>query len=254
MKLTEVCNYLNNLLKPENFEQDIAINGLQVACSNQEKEIKKIVFAVDACEQTIQRAIKAKADLIIVHHGLFWGKQIPITGVHYNRIKLLIQNDIALYASHIPLDANEEVGNNFGLAKRLELSNLEKFSSWRGMVLGVKGILPQKYTIEEIVKKIFPNNEKPLAILPFGKKEIQSVGIISGGAAEEVADAIEQNLDLYITGEISHENYHQCLENKMNFLAGGHYQTETVGVSLLMKKISQELNIETEFIEFPTNL
>ena len=98
------------------------------------------------------------------------------------------------------------------------------------------------------------DNQKPLCVLPFGKKEISTVGIISGGASHDVYQAIDENLDLYITGEIGHDNYHQCLENKINFIAGGHYQTETVGVSLLMKKLKEEKNIDTVFIDVPTGL
>ena len=93
-----------------------------------------------------------------------------------------------------------------------------------------------------------------LLYLPFGKKQISTVGIISGGANHDVSQAIDEGLDLYITGEIGHDNYHQCLENKINYIAGGHYQTETVGVNLLRKKLEEEKHLETVFIDVPTGL
>ncbi|MCR4790254.1 MAG: Nif3-like dinuclear metal center hexameric protein [Treponemataceae bacterium] len=254
MTLNELEKYFNSILKLENFENDISLNGLQVQNADKDAPIKKLAYAVDACYATVEKAIEEKADVLLVHHGFFWGHPLALTGSHYRVIKKMMENNLALYAAHIPLDANEEVGNNFGLAFRLGLENLEKFGSWRGMVLGVKGKFSKAMTIEEVQKKLFLENQKPLGVLPFGKKEISSVGIISGGACEDVEEAIAEGLDLYITGEISHQIYHQCLENKINFIAGGHYNTETVGVTLLAEKLKKETGLETVFIDVPTGL
>ena len=254
MTLRELNQYFNDILKPQDFLPDPSKNGIQVENSNLDKEIHKVAFAVDAALETILRAKETGADVLVVHHGIFWNDAFTLTGSAYKKIKALMDNDIALYAAHIPLDANKEVGNNYGLANRLGLQNQEEFGFWRGMGIGVKGNFESPLSIDQVISKLFVDNQKPFVVLPFGKKEISTVGIISGGASHDVYQAIEQNLDLYITGEIGHDNYHQCLENKINFIAGGHYQTETVGVNLLMKKLKEEKNIDTVFIDVPTGL
>ena len=255
MTLFEFDNYINSFLKRENFDNDIAINGIQIQNSDPEKkEIKKVAFAVDACEATAKAAAQAGADILFVHHGLFWGHCQPLTGSFYKRIQSFIKNDLALCAYHIPLDANNPYGNNYGLAARLGLTDCLPFGTWRGMTLGVKGNLPKPLTVEEIAQKVLGDGKKPLTVLPFGNKEIHTVGIISGGAGEDVADAVEEKLDCYITGAYEHEDYHFAREMGINVIAGGHYETETVGVSLVMKKVEQELGLECVFIDEPTGL
>ena len=255
MTLIEFDNYINSFLRKEDFEKDISLNGIQI--QNREpdsKEIKKVAFAVDACQATARLAAEKGCDALFVHHGLFWGGCETITGSFYKRISTFINNDLALLAYHLPLDANIPYGNNAGLAARLGLTNLETFGEWRGMTIGVRGNLPAALTIEELAEKVLAPGEKPLAILPFGKKEICTVGIISGGATEDVEQAIELGLDAYITGESSHELYHYVEECGMNMICGGHYQTETLGVNLVKEKLEKEKGIECVFIDLPTML
>ena len=122
------------------------------------------------------------------------------------------------------------------------------------MTIGVKGVLPAELTIDEIAQKLLRPGKKPSSIIALGKKNIKTVGIISGGASEDVADAIDEKLDCYITGEFAHEDYHIARENNINVIAGGHYETETVGVSLVMQKVQSELGLECLFIDIPTGL
>ena len=255
MTLNELCNYFNSFLNIENYCSDPSDNGLQVQNSSPDsKQIRKVAFAVDACQESIDKAVAANADLLFVHHGLYWGKSVPLVNNHYNRIATLIKNDIALYACHIPLDASKVVGNNYGLASILELENLEDFGSWHGMSIGVKGEFLQSLTIDEICKKLLKKQEKPNIILDFGKEKIKTVAIISGGAGDELSQAILENVDLYITGELGHEQYHIAKENNISVIAAGHYNTETVGVSLVMQKMMQETDIEGVFLDAPTNM
>ena len=254
MTLRELNQYFEDILRPQDFLGDPSMNGIQVQNSDLDKPIKKVAFAVDAALETILRAKEAKADVLVVHHGMFWGQSFTLVDSAYKKIKTLMDADIALYAAHIPLDANKEIGNNYGLANRLGLTQLEGFGQWRGMEIGVKGKFEAPLSIDQVISKLFVDNQKPFVVLPFGKKQISTVGIISGGAAHDVSQAIDEGLDLYITGEIGHDNYHQCLENKINYIAGGHYQTETVGVNLLRKKLEQEKHLETVFIDVPTGL
>lgn len=255
MTLLELDKYFKDFLHPELYEKDPSRNGIQIENSDPRgKQIKKIAFAVDACEETVLEAAELGADVLFVHHGLFWGDCETITGNFYKRVSGFIKNDIALYAMHIPLDANVPCGNNYGLAKRLGLENIEDFGSWRNMVLGMKGVLPEELTCEQLAEKVLLPGEKPLAILPFGKEKIKTVGIISGGATEDVYQAVEAGLDAYITGEISHQFYHYVKECKINMVSGGHYQTETVGVNLVRQKVQDELGLEAVFIDVPTLL
>lgn len=255
MTLVEINNWFNSFLKKEDFPSDISLNGIQIQNSEPEsKQIKKIAFAVDACEETAKKAAKAGADLLFVHHGLFWGGCQTITGSFYKRISTFIKNDLALCAYHIPLDANNPYGNNWGLAARLDLINCESFGTWRGMVLGVKGELSEELTINELAERVLRKGVTPRSVLSLGKEKIKTVGIISGGASDDVADAIEQGLDCYITGEFAHEDYHLAREMGINVIGGGHYETETVGVSLVMEKVEKELGIECIFVDVPTNL
>ena len=255
MTLKELDAYFNSFLHKEEFAADPSRNGIQIANSDPAgKEITKVAFAVDACEATARRAADLGAGLLFVHHGLFWGGCDTITGIHYRRIKAFLEKDLALYASHIPLDANALVGNNYGLAARLGLEEVQPFGSWRGMTLGAMGRLPQPLSIEALARRLFPEGERPLHILPFGKKEIRTVAIISGGAGEDFEQAVAAGADAYITGEVGHEDFHPIEESGINVIAGGHYQTETVGVNLVRAKLEKECGLQTVFIDLPTGL
>lgn len=255
MTLNELDTYFRSFLKPEDYTSDVSRNGIQIENSSPDKkQITKIAFAVDACAETAEKAAQQGAGLLFVHHGLFWGDCETITGVHYKRVAPFLKNDLALYACHIPLDANNPCGNNYGLASRIGLQKTEPFGEWRGMTIGVKGELPEPLSVDQLTEKVLAPGEKPLAVLKFGKDKVRTVGIISGGAADDVYMAVEQNLDAYITGEIGHSLYHYVKEAGINFIAGGHYQTETVGVNLVREKVEKELGLETVFIDVPTDL
>lgn len=253
MTTSELDSWFAHLLRPEDYSaSDPSQNGLQV--DNDGADIKRVAFAVDACQESIERAIRAGAGMLFVHHGLFWREPLCVVGAHYRRIKTLINANMALYASHLPLDAHREVGNNGGIADRLGLVDCRPFGEWRGSCIGYRGETATPVSIDEILIRLFPDGKKPVHVLPFGPKEIRSVGIISGGASDEVDQAIALALDLYITGEIGHEAYHQALENKINVIAGGHYQTETFGVRLVAERLGRETGIDTVFIDVPTGL
>lgn len=255
MTLSELDSYFNSFLHRENFPGDPSRNGIQIQNSApDEKQITKVAFAVDACAATAEAAAAQGAQVLFVHHGLFWGDCSVITGVHYKRIAAFLKNDVALCAYHIPLDANEKVGNNAGLAERIGLRKVEPFGEWRGMSIGVKGVLPRPTALSELAGRVMLPGEKPLAVLGFGVREIRTVGIISGGAGEDVVQAAAAGLDAFITGVFEHEQYHYAEEAGINVLAGGHYQTETVGVNLVRAKLEKEKHIATVFIDIPTGL
>ena len=231
---------------------DDSLNGIQV--DNDGGEISKIAFAVDSNMETFERAVAAGAGMLFVHHGLFWGKELALTGTHRKRIKSLLDNNICLYAVHLPLDQAPKFGNNAVLAEKLGLENIEPFGLQHGKKVGYKGTFPQPLTTDQAVQKIAFANRPPVGVYPFGKKENKSCAIVSGGAAKNAFEAIDEGIDLYVTGEMSHNIYHNCLEGKLNLIAGGHHSTETWGVNAIMAHCANELNIDTIFLDVPTGL
>jgi dinuclear metal center YbgI/SA1388 family protein len=255
MTLNELDAWFNSFLKKEIFPGDPSRNGIQIQnAAPDSKEIKTVAFAVDACEASSIAAAKAGADLLVVHHGLFWGACETLTGVFYKRAAAFLKNDLALIAYHLPLDANNPYGNNYGLAAALGLQKLQSFGYWRGMPIGVSGELAAPVTADQLSASLSKITKTQPRTLAFGKSQIKSVGIISGGASEDVEQAIELGLDCYITGEFAHEQYHLAEECGINVIAGGHYGTETMGVSLLKEKVEKELGLSTLFIDLPTDL
>ena len=253
MLLKDFDKMIRELLDIDRIDPlDVSLNGLQV--SRSKDEIKKVAFAVDACMESFKRSADLNADILFVHHGIFWGKPYRITGGLYNRIQFLIKKDIALYGVHLPLDMHPEIGNNAGIAHRLGLESIEPFGDYHGLKIGCKGALPSAKTIDDIIDSIPGRAAELLAKLNFGPKKIRTIGIVSGGAPEVVSQAIAESIDLYITGDASHTVYHEAMEGGINVLSAGHYSTETWGVKLLMKKIESETDLSTVFIDIPTGL
>jgi dinuclear metal center YbgI/SA1388 family protein len=245
--------FFRNTLDIAGFaDVDPSLNGLQV--DNDGAEFGKIAFAVDANLETFKRAAADGAGLLFVHHGLFWGAPLRITGSHRERLRFLLERNLALYAVHLPLDQHQELGNNAALAELLGIANPEPFGLYHGRKIGYKGTLSAPLTVEEAVKRIAFAGRPPLGVFAFGKPECLTAAVISGGAAGEALQAIEEGVDLYVTGESSHSVYHQILEGGVNMIAGGHYSTEVWGVRKVMEKCAAELNADVEFIDVPTGL
>ena len=231
------------------FEHDVALNGLQVARSA--PELSRVAFAVDASLESFRRAVGAGAELLFVHHGLFWGPQAPLRGTLYERVRFLVEHDLALYAAHLPLDAHPQLGNNIGLARRLGLTGIEPFGAYHGTRIGFKGRLDPPQPLERVAALVAP---RPLSLLSFGPAEIRSVGIVSGGDPHAVSQAIDEGLDLFVTGDASHEIYHEALEARINVLSGGHYATETWGVTLMSEFLRTATGLDTVVLDIPTGL
>jgi dinuclear metal center YbgI/SA1388 family protein len=251
--LNELDVYLRNLLRIDEFAaDDVSQNGIQI--ERADKSVSHVAFTVDASLETARRAAECGAQVLVVHHGLFWSKSLLITGVHYGRIKEFLDRDLALYAVHLPLDQHETLGNNAVMADRLGLTDVAPFGEYHGKCIGWKGALPEDQTLEQINHRLFGPGTDVLGILPFGPEKVSTVGIVSGGAPWDVLQAIDQQLDLFITGDASHSIYHHCLEAGINVLFGGHYQTEVWGVQALRLRTAADLNLETTFIDLPTGL
>ncbi len=252
MKRDALVNWLDMYLETAHFAGlDPSLNGLQVEGQG---EVTKIAVAVDSSLSTFEQAAEAGADMLIVHHGLFWGKPLAIRGAHGQRIRFLLERGISLYASHLPLDAHQEVGNNWGLARILGMTDLEPFGDLGPTTIGVKGMFPNPLSLRELADTLEKELGESVLVHAGGKREIGTLGMISGAAAREVTTAAEAGLDAFLTGEPKHETFYDAFENKINALYAGHYMTETVGVKLLAEKLGQEFGLATEFILLPTGL
>ncbi len=251
MNLKELDTYFRSILQIAAFEKyDSSLNGIQIGQSS--SVIQKVAFAVDACIESFRTAAQWGADVLCVHHGLFWGKPERIEGVLLKRIKFLLDHDLALYAAHLPLDADPALGNNIAIAHRLGLEGVSPFGIYNGVAIGIKGTLPHPDNLETIASTLFGPSNSGYQVLPFGKPLIETVAVVSGGAASEAFQAVEAGVDLFITGESSHTIYHTCLEAGLNVLFGGHYQTETGGVQGWAEKTAQDTGLETRFFDIPT--
>jgi dinuclear metal center YbgI/SA1388 family protein len=245
--------YFRSLLDIEGFSGiDNSMNGLQV--DNDGSEIGKIAFAVDASLESFKLAASRGAGLLFVHHGLFWGEPLGIRGNHRRRLKYLLDHNIALYAVHLPLDQHPQLGNNAGLAELLGLREIEPFGLYHGRKIGYKGMLDPPLPIEEAARRIGFMGRPALGLFPFGGALNRTCGVISGGAAREALQAIEEGLDLYITGEPGHSIYPEVQEAGLNMIAAGHYSTEVWGVRRVMERCMTDLLVEGEFLDIPTGL
>ena len=253
MTTKDFDRYFRTILDIDGFLQaDPSMNGLQV--DNDGSGIHKVAFAVDASMESFERTLAAGADILFVHHGLFWGIPLALAGSHKQRIAFLLKHNIALYAVHLPLDQHPVHGNNAALAELLGISEMEPFGEYHGKKIGYKGRLTSPLTVEEAAKRIEFMGRPAVTIFPFGARVNNSCAVISGGASHESSQAIAEGMDLYVTGEASHTMYHSALEGKLNVVAGGHYSTEVWGVRRLMTQFLMDSGVETEFIDAPTGL
>ena len=250
MNLENLVTWLDDYLKIYDYA-DVSLNGLQVEGVN---EVNKIAVAVDSSQATFEKAVEIGANMLIVHHGLFWGRPLAIRGAHAKRVKYLLENNISLYAAHIPLDAHKEVGNNWGLAHLLGMTNLKAFGKWESKYIGVKGIFPNKISLHDLADTIEKKLGESVLVHAGGPPEVSSLGIISGGAAKEIITAAAEGLDAFLTGEPLHAVFHEAFERGINAMYAGHYMTETVGVKLLANKLTEEFGLAHEFILLPTGL
>ena len=247
MKSEQLEKYLNSYLKADDFT-DYCPNGLQVEGKS---DIKKIVTAVSASIELFNKAIKQKADAIIVHHGIIWNYERPVyKGSYRKRVKILLDNNINLFAYHLPLDAHSVVGNNAQLAKLLGLKSCKPFGDHKGQIIGIKGKIA-KTTKEKFFKKVESVVQRELLVFPYGPKSITNVGIVSGGAQKEFSQAISENLDAYITGEVSEHIKYLSQEEGVHYISAGHYATEKFGVKALGNHLKNKYKIDVEFIDIP---
>jgi dinuclear metal center YbgI/SA1388 family protein len=245
--MVERCD---KLLQTATFtDWDGAVNGLQAQNSG---AVTKIAAAVDGSLATVRMAIAEKANLLVVHHGLFWSKAIPWTGKRRELLALLIQHDVAVYSSHLPLDAHRRLGNNALLCAALGFRNLEPFFLTKGRYLGWK--TRRKISRDELGHRLtFVLRKEPI-LLAGGGAQCERIGVVTGGAGAELKLAADEGVDTFITGEGPHWTYALAEDAGINVFYGGHYATETFGVKALAADLSKTFRIPWVFLDHPSGL
>lgn len=251
MRLDSLVQYLDEYLRitEEVADAPEALNGLQVSNSG---DVTRIAAAVDLCEATVRLATEQRADLLLVHHGMFWGGLRAFTGPSYRRIAGLIKANIALYSAHLPLDRHTDVGNNRVLAKLLGIKVRGDFGSYHGAPAGVWG--EYSGTREELSWALTKALGTAPRAFPFGPERVHKVGIVTGSGGSLIPQAAAAGLDTYVTGEGQHWTFFDAEELGINVFYAGHYATETVGVKALAEHVSKKFDLPWVFLDHPTGL
>jgi dinuclear metal center YbgI/SA1388 family protein len=226
-----------------------AVNGLQVDNSGR---VTRIAATVDASPATVKLAIAAKADLLIVHHGLFWSPRQPWTGKNYELFRLLVENNLAVYSSHLPLDFHSRLGNNAILCAALGLKTLRPFLLKDGQHYGLQS--RTKVSRPVLAAKLQRAVGGKILIIPGGNEICRRIGVITGGAGDFLKQAAAEGVDTFITGEGPHWTFALAEELGVNVIYGGHYATETFGVKALAAELSRKFKVPWIFLDHPTGL
>lgn len=229
--------------------EDDSCNGLQV---EGKEEVSKVAVTCDASLETIEKAISEKAEFIFCHHGLFWKKALPekVHLVWRKRLKILLKNDVSLYAVHLPLDAHPTMGNNALLANMLGLKNLEPAGEYNCSKIGFKGV--KECSLEELAKEV-KNKLGEARVFKF-HDNCKNIAVGSGGCGFVAHNAFSENVDTLVTGEFKHSDYHLAKENNCNVIEAGHYNTEVLGVREIGKWLEKKFALPFVFMEAPTGL
>ena len=243
----EIIEFCNTTLSVADFD-DFCVNGLQV---DGKADVRKIVLGVSSSERFFSEAVNAGADMILVHHGLFW-KNSPhpmhITGLFYRRLKLLMANNVSLAGYHLPLDAHSELGNNAGLIRKLGMT------LGAPVEVGYMGHLPQKEPFDLFVSRVNEILGTSAQVFPYGSADVQDILVISGSSSAAYPMALENGADTFLCGDVQENFVREFEEVGLNFINAGHYNTEKLGVQNLGKLIEKKFDIEVEFVDIPNNI
>ncbi|OVE85396.1 Nif3-like dinuclear metal center hexameric protein [Natronolimnobius baerhuensis] len=256
MDLAEFTAQLNAELRHADYADiDASVNGLQVGPET--GSVEHVAFAVDGAQETFERAADADADVLVVHHGISWGGFDRVTGRTYNHVDTLLENDLALYASHLPLDGHQQLGNAAGVANVLDLEDCTPFGEHGSEYIGQRGRAAERYTAATLRDRLEANLDtggEGVRVLEFGPGEIDEIAIVTGSGTDWLDEAATAGVDALVTGEGKQKVYHAAKEAGITVMLAGHYATETLGVRALQDLAETEWGLETTFIDAPTGL
>jgi dinuclear metal center YbgI/SA1388 family protein len=255
MKCADLCDRLDDELDTAAYaDVDASANGLQVGPGA--TPVDHVGFAVDAAVETIDRAAEAGADLLVTHHGIVWGGLDRVTGRSYRRIAPLVEADLALYVSHLPLDGHRTLGNAAGVADVLDLDTRAPFGAVGNQYIGQRGQTPSPQSpaeIRDLLDGALDTRDRPVQVLDFGPSTIRDVAVVTGSGADWLEEAAAAEADALVTGEGKGKLYHQAREVGVTVFLAGHYATETFGVRALADLVA-EWGLETTYVDCPTGL
>lgn len=248
--LAEIVSWLDDYLKIRSVpDHEGALNGLQVENGGQ---VTRILSAVDASQGSIDTASSRPGTLLLVHHGLFWDGNRPVTERRYRRLRAAFAGDVAVYSAHLPLDAHPQVGNNVLLAQKVGITISGPFGRYKDLDVGVHGVLDEDR--DALCATLGRELGAAVRLIPGGPQRCRRVALITGGAGSSVVDAAARGCDTYITGEGSHHTWFDAMEGGVNLIYAGHWATETLGVQALAKKAAAQFGVPWEFFAQPTGL
>jgi dinuclear metal center YbgI/SA1388 family protein len=261
-ELHALVEYLDGYLDiPAHPDYSRALNGLQVGFPGGaggtgaagSSTVHRVAAAVDTSEAVVRSAVEAEAQLLLVHHGLFWDGFQPLTGRRYRRVEPLIRGGVALYSAHLPLDAHAEVGNCILLARALGLEVKGRFGEYEGRPVGFWGT-PVEWDLASLVSRFEGAVEGPVQVLDGGPESVARVAVVTGGGGSFIEEAARQGIDALVTGEGSHHTFVDAHELGVHVLYGGHYATETFGVRALAAHLAERFDLEWTFLDHPSGL
>jgi dinuclear metal center YbgI/SA1388 family protein len=243
-RLTSIISALDELLSPADYK-DLGPNGLQVPGAD---DVVRVVTGVTASRELIERAVSEQAQLVLVHHGLFWDfHPTGLTPVLAERLRPLFKHDIALAGYHLPLDGHPELGNNAILAERVGCERHEAFAQ-----IGRVGTFPgDGLPARELFERVREITARVPTVFDGGPDTVRRIGIVSGGGASYLEQAIELGLDAFLTGEPREHVMSLAREAGVHFIAAGHYATETFGIRALGDWLAGRFGVEHIWIDVP---
>lgn len=254
--ISEIAAYLDDLLKTSEIpDYPGAINGLQLTTR---LEIHRVATAVDYSGVVVREAVLAGAQLLLVHHGMFWGAPMPITGSRYTVLTALIENGVSVYSSHLPLDLHPQLGNNVLLAETLGLEPSGGFARFKGLEIGVSG--EGEIATADLLERARSFAQQQggsliTTVFPEGRLT-RRWGVCTGAGADgdTIREAVERGIDTMIVGEGPHHTAVQARDLDIVIMYAGHYATETLGVRALGVHLAKEFHLESVFLDAPTGL
>jgi dinuclear metal center YbgI/SA1388 family protein len=248
--LEDVARYCDGVLHSREI-QDYpgAANGLQVANRG---GVSRLAAAVDASLATARLAAEAGADLLLVHHGLFWGGSQPWTGRRYALLRLLMDSNLAVYSAHLPLDCHPRLGNNARLCAALGLRNRRPFPLEKGTHLGFRAQV--RLSRDELRRRLDQAVGGASRLLACGPRVCRRIGVVTGGAGSELERVAQEGVDTFITGEGPHWTFALAEDFGVNVFYAGHYATETFGVKALAADVSRKFRLPWVFLDHPSGL